>query len=92
VEVSRALISGWAAPQPTLLPSNLAAATRRTDLLERLLVALRQAGAQRQPKAARRSYSKTVRAWVGGRAGGRAVDWVGRQAGGGDLALMQDAV
>ena len=42
-------------------PLHVAAASGDAELLERLLVALQRAGRERQPKAARRSFAKTVR-------------------------------
>jgi hypothetical protein len=39
---------------------HVAAAARRADLLERLLIALRQSRSQRQPKAARKSFVNSV--------------------------------
>ena len=42
-------------------PLHVAAASGDAELLERLLAALQRAGRERQPKAARRSFTKTVR-------------------------------
>lgn len=39
----------------------MAAASGDAELLERVLAALQRAGRERQPKAARRSFAKTVR-------------------------------
>lgn len=42
-------------------PLHVAAASGDAELLERVLAALQRAGRERQPKAARRSFAKTVR-------------------------------
>lgn len=42
-------------------PLHVAAGSGDAELLERVLAALQRAGRERQPKAARRSFAKTVR-------------------------------